>query len=304
MRGNPNEPSNNPEYTTTEKAITVGEEFQEVISREFMGAKRVGNLMVQWVNNEDEAPTVVPLPSNATGDLFINLDNQAVKKITVAWKVPAILANINEGVSLGGDGNMVRVSVKLMQQRVIKEQRVLTDLYALLGKNMDKPVTDPFYIVPYNPYPELEKVDDNIWNALTEEEKRKWIQENTDIEIIEDETISAPDQLPTASIKNKIPTGFPESIRKSVQRALDIDEKLGKNCSTKGGRSVAMAIVNNENMGQKQLKRILSYLKKRPELKNSALDNCESVLYHQWGGHEMQNFLEEKLKFVEELLNN
>jgi hypothetical protein len=303
MKGNPNQPSTNPEYSSSEKPITVGEEFQEVISREFMGAKRVGNLMVQWVNNNEEAPTVVPLPSNATGDLFITLDNQATKKITVAFKVPAILANINEGVSLGGDGNMVRVAVKLMQQRVIKKQRVLTDVYNMIGKNMANPITEPFNIAPYNPYPELEVVDDKIWEALTPEERRKWINENTEIELIEEEAVATPDQPVQSMIRNAIPTGFPESIRNTVKKALDIDDKLGKGCGKRAGRAVAEQIVNNENMGQRQLKRILSYLKKRPELKNSALDSCDAILYNQWGGSEMEAFLEEKLKFVDEWLN-
>lgn len=301
MRGNPNEASKNPEYSDTEKPITVAEEFQNVISKEFMGAKRVGNLMVQWVQNPDEVPQVIPLPSNASGDVFINLDNQSTKKITVAFKVQSILANINEGVSLGGDGNMVRVAVKLQQQRAVKKQRILTDVYTLIGKNMANPITEEFIIAPYNPYPELEVVDDKIWESLSDQEKRQWIDAHTEIELI-DETVIKPDQ-PAVGIQNKIPTGFPESIRNTVKKALDLDDKLGKGCSKRGGRAVSEAIINNENMGQRQLKRILSYLKNRPELQNTALDNCDSILYHQWGGKEMADFLEQKLKFVDDLLN-
>jgi hypothetical protein len=56
-------------------------------------------------------------------------------------------------------------------------------------------------------------------------------------------------------------------------------------------------------MGVKQLKRIHGYLKKRPELANSTFDNCDSVLYHQWGGKEMFDFLESKLKEIDGWLN-
>lgn len=303
MRGNPNDPSTNPEYSSTEKPITVGQEFNDMMGREFMGKDRIGNVMVQWVNKDEEAPSVVPLPSNATGDMFLNLDNQSIKKITVGFKIPAILANINEGVSLGGDGNMVRVAVKLMQQRVIKKQRVLTDVYNMIGKNMAVPITEPFNIAPYNPYPELEVIDDKIWEALTTEERRKWINENTEIELIEEEAVANPDQPVQSMIRNAIPTGFPESIRNTVKKALDIDDKLGKGCGKKGPREMAEMIVNNSPMGLDKLKRIYSFLNKRQHLSDTGFDNCDSIQYHQWGGKQMEVFLEEKLKLVKEWLN-
>lgn len=305
MRGDPNLPSTNPEYTSGKDPITVGQEFNLVMADNFMGAKRVGNVMVQWVNNGDEAPTVLPLPTNANGDLFINLDNQATKKITVAFKVPAILANINEGVSLGGDGNQVRVAVKLMQQRVVKDQRVLTDLYNLIGKNMANPITDEFVIVPYNPYPEMEVIDDKIWNELSPEERRKWIQDNTEIELFEDDQL-VEQTVPvenSAIIKNAIPTMFPDKIRNSIRKALDLDEKLGKGCGKRGPRELAEKIYENKSMGLKELKRVYNFLKSRRHLENTTLDNCDSIQYQQWGGREMEDFLEDKLKTVNEWLN-
>lgn len=304
MKGNPNDPSSNPDYSSSDPAITVAQEFNELIGKNFMGAKRVGNFWVQWVNEDQEAPEVVALPSNANGELFINLDNQATKKITVAFKVPSILANINEGVSLGGDGNMVRVAVKLMQHRVIKKQRTLTDAYQMVLGRFSKPYTQPITIVPYNPYPELEVIDDKIWNALSEEEKRKWINDNTEIELIEETTVSAPDQAaPQSRIVNAVPVAFPESIRNTIQRAIDMEEKRGLKCSKAGGRSVAQDILNNQTMNLRQVKRIYNYLKKRPELENAAFDNCDVILYNQWGGKEMEKFLEAKLNEVDAWLN-
>jgi hypothetical protein len=307
MKGNPNDPSNNPEYSSTDKPITVAEEFDNVVGNNFMGAKRVGNVMVHWVNIAagEEKPEVVELPSNANGDLFINLDDQATKKITVAFKVPAILANIHEGVSLGGDGNMLRVAVKLMQQRSIKKQRILTDAYSMILKNFIDPHNEPVVIVPYNPYPELEVIDDKIWDAMTPEEKRKWINDNTEIELIEDATVVSPD-LPApaqARFNAAIPVGFPEAIQKAVKKALDMDENMGKGCSTRGGRSVAEQIATNQPISLRQLRRIYTYLKKRPELANGTFDNCEVVQYNQWGGKAMETFLEARLKQVDEWLN-
>lgn len=307
MKGDPNAPSNNPEFSSTDKPMTVAQEFDQVVGSNFMGAKRVGNAMVQWVNvgQNEETPEVLPLPSNANGDLFINLDDQATKKITVAFKVPAILANINEGVSLGGDGNMIRVAVKLMQQRVIKKQRVLTDAYTQVLRKFTQPYTQDVVIVPYNPYPELEVLDDKIWDALSPEEKRKWINDNTEVELIEEAAVSTPEptQPAQARFNNAIPVGFPETIRSTVRKALQIEETRGLKCSTRGGRDVADQILNNKTMSLRQAKRIYNYLKKRPELANATYDDCEAIAYNQWGGKEMENFLEAKLNEVDAWLN-
>lgn len=308
MRGNPSEPSTNPDYNNpdkpNERPVTIGEEFDDVIANNFMGAKRVGNMFVQWVNNGEEAPTAVALPANNNGDLFVTLDNQATKKITVAWKVPGILANISEGVSLGGDGNAVRVAVKLMQQRVIKKQRVLTDNYQKILKNFITPYTNDITIVPYNPYPEMEILDDKIWQALTPEEQREWINDNTEIELSE---ISEPVEQPAqqmAKLVNAVPVAFNEKIKSTVKKALDYQDKMGLKCSGKAGREVSQMILDNKSMGLKQLKRIYGYLKKNEVNNNKPFnEGCNVVLYNAWGGKDMENFLEEELKRLNAWLN-
>lgn len=313
MKGNPNEPSKNPEYTSVPEGErkTRSQEFDEVVSSNFMGAKRVGNMWVQWVENPDEKPETLTFPSNNSGDQFLQLDQQATKKITVAFKVPSILANINEGVSLGGDGNMIRVAVKLMQQRVIKKQRILTDAYSQVLANFSTPYVQDIVIVPYNPYPELEVLDDKIWDALTVEERRKWIEENTEIELFDDELVTeSPDApIPTAALRtpkvlNVVPVSFPEKIRAGVKKALDYQDKMDMPCGGKAGRQVSEDIMNNVNMGQRQLKRIYSYLKKNEKFSNSAYsEGCGAIQYQAWGGKEMFDFLEVELKRLDAWLN-
>jgi hypothetical protein len=300
--GNPNDPVNNPEGDSTEKPQTVAEAFDDVISENFMGAKSVGTTMVHWVNNKEEKPEIVPLPTNANGDQFLAIDQQAIKKITVAFKVPAILANINEGVSLGGDGNMIRVAVKLMQQRMIPKQRILTDKYQMILKQFQQPYNQSITITPYNPYPELEVLDDKIWNALTRDEQRDWIETNTDIVLTEVMPTVNPASAPRVS--NAIPIGFPEKVRSSVKKALDFNDKMGLTCISKTSREVSEAIINNETMGYRQLKRMRNYLDKNVHFQNSLYsEGCEALKYHAWGGKEMFNFLEGKLKDVEQWLN-
>lgn len=299
MKGDPNAPVNNPEASSTEQPQTQAELFDEIVSANFMGAKRVGNMFVHWVTNPEEAPTVLNFPSNNTGDQFINLDTQATKKITIAFKVPAILANINEGVSLGGDGNMIRVAVKLMQQRVKPAQRMMTDSYEKILKLMKNPYNQGIKITPYNPYPELEILDDKIWNAMSTEERRDWIEANTDIVLID-----VPAVNPTARVTNALPIGFPDKVRSSVKKTLAHHDKMEMKCISRGGRQIAEGIVNNTNMGVRQLKRVHSFLKKNDAMKNSSYgDGCGAILYHSWGGKDMEMFLESKLKEVDQWLN-
>lgn len=310
MKGNPNEPSTNPDFANTNgdgKPGTVAQEFDQVMENNFMGKGQHANVMVQWVNNPDEKPEILSVPSSANGDLFITLDNQATKKITVAWKVPSILANISEGVSLGGDGNQVRVSVKLMQQRVIKEQKILTDSYERILKLMAQPYNDDVHIVHYNPFPELEIIDDKIWAAMSVDEQRQWIKDNTDIKLIEETVVETPTTepvIPAQNFVNSVPVDFPEKVIATVKRALEYGDKMGIKCGGKAGIDVANMIVANQSMGLKQLKRIHSYLKKNERFSNSPFnEGCDVILYNRWGGKEMEKFLDSKLKDLEQWLN-
>lgn len=310
MKGDPNQPSQNPDFASEpeQERTTVGEEFDSVIGSNFMGPEGQANMWVQWCNNPEEKPEILEFPSNGTGEQLLNTDQTATKKITVGWKVPSILANINEGVSLGGDGNMIRVAVKLMQQRVIKKQRMLTDTYSTVLKNFSVPYTQDIAIVPYNPYPELEVIDDKIWNSMSEPERRKWIQDNTEIELFEEDNqaLSEPQTTPPAQAKliNAVPVPFPENIRNSVKRALDYQIKMGLKCGGNAGRLVSQDIVDNKPMGLDQLKRIYNYLNKRDQFSSSAFtDGCAAIEYAAWGGKEMKDFLEVELNRLKAWLN-
>lgn len=318
MIGNPNEPV---EAATTDNPTpqTRGAQIDEIISRNFMGAKRIGNFWLEWFTNKEEVPVPIAFPSNNKDDLFITIDSQAQKKITTAFKVPPILANIESGATLGGDGNMLRVAVKFMQQRVVKPQRILTDSYEKVLKLMG--YVNTIKISPYNPFPELEVLDDKIWAALTTEEQRKWIEENTEIELIvvptslprqQPQLPAAPVQNPTKTLpkpaqntfNNSLPTSFPDRAMSNVKKALKYMDDIGLKCGGKSGREVSDSIVTNSNMGHKQLKRIHSFLKKNSQYENALLsDGCDAILYNAWGGKEMHDFLEVELERIDTWLN-
>lgn len=314
MIGNPNEPVG--EIVDGVPSQTRGQAFDELVSNNFMGAKRVGNMWVSWFAQDSELPKPIAFPSNNSGDLFLSVDSQATKKITIAFKVPAVLANIHEGVSLGGDGNMIRVSVKLMQQRMVKSQRILTDAYSTILSLFEAPYKEEVRIKPYNPYPELEVIDDKIWNEMTPNERRAWILENTDIELDEatvEETTETPatdpEPVPVPAsrmnkFKNAVPVSFPDSIRTVVSRAMEYKEKMNIKCGSKMGNMVAQAILNNENIGFKQLKRMYGYLKKNNGMHGRPFnDGCSVIEYNMWGGKVMEEFLEAKLNDIDVWLN-
>lgn len=303
MIGNPDDPVNNPEDSANQEPITRGEAFDNVV-QSLMGAKRVGNIWVNWFSNRDEVPQAIQLPANNNSDIFVTLDNQATKKITIAWKVPGILANIAEGATLGGDGNQVRVAVKLMQQRSIRKQRILTDCYSKILKLLPKPYVQDIKITPYNPYPELEVLDQKIWDVMTPEEKREWVQENTEVSL-NDNTVLAPSQpLPGARIQNAVPISFPEEVRNSIKKTLEYKEKMDIKCGGKAGLELSNQILENKNLGLRQLKRVHNYLKKYRQFENSPLnEGCQVIEYNLWGGKAMREFLEAKMEEIDTWLN-
>lgn len=154
----------------------------------------------------------------------------------------------------------------------------------------------------------MEVLDDKVWNALSEDEKREWIKEHTDIKLIEETVVETPEtepmQQPVQNFVNAVPVQFPEKVIATVKRALEYGDKMGIKCGGKAGIDVANSIVANQNMGLKQLKRIHSYLKKNERFSNSPFnEGCDVILYNRWGGKEMYEFLDSKLKDLEQWLN-
>jgi len=140
--------------------------------------------MTFWANVKEEFPEIQAVPTDVKAEIFKVVNDQTTKNITIATKVPAILANIQEGVSLGGDGKTIQAAVKLKQQRVVKKHHLLETTYTELLNNSTMQPSEVISIVHYDPYPEDVTVDPLIWAEMTPEERRNWIKKNTDIELI------------------------------------------------------------------------------------------------------------------------
>lgn len=185
--GDPNAWTTNPDYqqtykdddgqTRTRATKTVGQEFAEVMAASFSGSKKMGTVMVQWAANEATAPRVEAFPTTANADLFLALQDITTKNITIARRVPSILANISEGVSLGSGGSEIQKAVELMQSRVTAFQERLMEFYnKVLLPSMG--VSGEVSIEHFKPISEPVEVEEKFWAELTANERRDFIREN------------------------------------------------------------------------------------------------------------------------------
>ncbi len=178
--GDPNAWSTNPKYIdskTGKSSKTVGEEFAENMATNFSGSKKMGGVMALWGLNNASLPEIDAFPSTANADLFLALQDLTTKNITIARRVPPILSNISEGVSLGSGGSEIQKAVELMQSRVTPFQNVLINYYnKILLPGMG--IRGEVRIQNFQPVTTPVEIDDKFWNVLTTEEKREFIRAN------------------------------------------------------------------------------------------------------------------------------
>jgi hypothetical protein len=217
--GDPNEWSRNPrtqeEYTdpaTSEKKTrptkTVGEEFSEEMSRTFSGTKKMGSTQVVWSANKEQTPAIQAFPTSANADLFLALQDITTKNITIATRVPSILANISDGVSIGGDGNEIQKAVELMQSRTAEYRVLLENFYnEIIFPNLETPIDKKVSIVNFSPVSEPVTIDDKFWEVLTPEEKRLFVKKNLPgIEMIDAAVAPGTDQItPPSQDQSTVP---------------------------------------------------------------------------------------------------
>jgi hypothetical protein len=165
---------------------------------------------------------------------------------------------------------------------------------------MVNPITDPISIVDYNPYPETNTVDPQTWAELTQPERRQWIKDHTEIDLIEaDVATETPEPTPPAEnrILNLHFNSYPEKTKENVKRALEWQEKMGTRCVGKAGEVISHAIMDGKPLGPKEIRRLSRFLSKNAL--HSAKpwgESCEAVAYYAWGGTEMMEWANDKVK--------
>ena len=186
--GDPNQPSKNPKYQeiyTDESGMkrsrstkTVGEEFNEQMGEAFSGSKKAGTALVQWSLNADTSTKIQAFPTNSNFDVLAGTLSDAVRGITMATEVPAVLANLpQQQSSLGSDGNSIQKAIELMHSRVQSKQRKLEQFYnevllPLMG------VTGEVKIVNFVPVVQEVRVEDKFWELMPLDAKIQYVKEN------------------------------------------------------------------------------------------------------------------------------
>lgn len=292
--GDPNDPSGVKDSEGND--IPKGKVFDTEMTKNFSGTKRVAAIMTMWANNKDEFPTLEAFPTSGGADMYRVQDEHATKKITIATKVPAILANINDANNFGAD--QIRPAVKLMQQRSKRAQNILTSYYGQILPFMVEPIDEPVVIVPYNPFPEIETIDPQAWAVLTPEEKRQWVRDHTEIDLIEEDVVQ-PDEDPVLAnkFKNILFNTYPEKAKENVKRAVDWQQKFAATCLKRGGMKTSQKILDGMPLRYPEIKRLSNFLSKKSVYKNLPYgESCDALEYDAWGGSEMMLWANEKMK--------
>ena len=192
MVGDPTQPSKNPKYqikkTGTDETVrtewdgrtTLGDEFQQMMSKSFSGYDMAGKAMILWSMNKDASATISAFPVNANFDNVSGTMTNAIRGITIATEVPAILANLPQQVSsLGSDGEAMRAAVELMQARVREPQQILENFYnGILLPNMQNKTAARVKIKPHMPISNQVVVEDKVWEWMNDEEKAEFVRMN------------------------------------------------------------------------------------------------------------------------------
>jgi len=197
--GNPSSPSTNPKYTKTEQGTdgvkrtihtkTIGEEFNEMMSESFSGAKKAGTAMVLWSQNQDSAAKIQNFPTNTNSDLLQGTYSSIIRGITIGTKTPAILANLPQSEnSLGSDGASFQKAVEMMQSRTEWKRKQLENYYNnVLLPNFStadgKKIKGVVEIKQYKPASSEVLINDLVWGFMNDKEKQEFITKNYDIEL-------------------------------------------------------------------------------------------------------------------------
>ena len=263
----------------------------------FSGWNKAGNTLTLW-GNKDEVPEIQAFPSTTNSELFRTLQDLTTEQIARATMVPSVLANIQSGASLGGDGNNIRASVKLMQQRVAKTQALLERVYTELLSHFKGASFAEVDIINYNPYPEKDQLDPLIWEALPQETKLAWIKKNTEFEIPD---VVAPQPAAPSNFSNVFYADYPQKAKDNAKRALNFKTQMGSKCGGKNGWLMCQDIIDGKPLSYKSIRRIYNYLNKTESFQNYIFtDSCEAVLFHAWGGKEMLSWAKSKIDSINE----
>jgi hypothetical protein len=96
--------------------------------------------------------------------------------------------------------------------------------------------------------------------------------------------------------------GYPDSASNNAKLGIERNKELGNKCATQVGKVRAQQLARKEKFTVPTLKRIYSYLSRAEAYYDASKpDACGTISYLLWGGKSMKNWVESKLKGLDEL---
>ena len=96
--------------------------------------------------------------------------------------------------------------------------------------------------------------------------------------------------------------GYPESASNNAKLGIKRNKELGNKCATQVGKVRAQQLVRKEKFTIPTLKRIYSYLSRAEAYYDPQKpEACGTISYLLWGGKSMKNWVESKLRGLDEL---
>jgi hypothetical protein len=96
--------------------------------------------------------------------------------------------------------------------------------------------------------------------------------------------------------------GYPESASNNAKLGIKRNKELGNKCATQVGKVRAQQLARKEKFTVPTLKRIYSYLSRAEAYYDASKpEACGTISYLLWGGKSMKNWVESKLKGLDEL---
>ena len=96
--------------------------------------------------------------------------------------------------------------------------------------------------------------------------------------------------------------GYPDSASNNAKLGIKRNKELGNKCATQVGKVRAQQLARKEKFTLPTLKRIYSYLSRAEAYYDPAKpEACGTISYLLWGGKSMKNWVESKLRGLDEL---
>ena len=96
--------------------------------------------------------------------------------------------------------------------------------------------------------------------------------------------------------------GYPQSASNNAKLGIKRNKELGNKCATQVGKVRAQQLARGEKFTLPTLKRIYSYLSRAEAYYDASKpEACGTISYLLWGGKSMKNWVESKLRGLDEL---